>query len=228
MHQHQLVSFATKYRFFDSPNRPSEPKSFTTARYAENMLSFLSPVKKIRKLTPGQKRHLQEHYRTEYEIPNFRDEDLANIDEQVEVWHRCRRDNTIFHCAEYRRINSTRLSHLARIQQLVDRNATRSSRTHPEVLEPKPFYVYIQFFCVHTFRTNTHMLMYSQYRNVTEHHGLVEDVGARNTGFQDIEVLESLCAKVPGHGGKSYFVDDQEVMEDRLLDIIRVRERNRR
>jgi hypothetical protein len=34
-------------------------------------------------------------------------------------------------------------------------------------------------------------------------------------------------AKVPGHGGKSYF-DDQEVMEDRPLDIIRVREQNRR
>src|SRR5271170_5935788 len=132
----------------------------------------------------------------EYDIPNFRYEDLANIDDQIKVWHRCPRDNTIFHCVKYRRSNYTRLSHLAHIQPLVDRNATRSSWTHPEVFESKSFFVYIQFFCIHTFRTNTHMLMYSQYRNVTEYHGLVEDVCAKNTGFQDIEVLESVCIKV--------------------------------
>lgn len=209
MHQHQLVSFGNKFRFFDSPSFRSEPPSFTVPRYTENTLCFLSPVKaKDRTLTPAQRRHLQEHYKTEYDIPNFRDPDLANLNNEVQVWHRCRKYTVIFHCAEYRRNNSTRLSHLACIMQLIDLNASRSSRTHPERLEPRPFYVYIQFFCVHRFRGNVHMLMYSQYRNVVERQGLVEDVGAKTTGFQDIEVLDHLCVKVPGYRGKSYIVDD--------------------
>jgi hypothetical protein len=124
---------------------------------------------------------------------------------------------------EYRRNNSTCLSRLACIKQLVDINASLSARTHPEAYEIEAFYVYIPFFCGCTLRGNVHMLRYSQYRNVVEHQCLVEDLGAKNIGFQDVEVLSHLCAKVPGHGGKTYIVDDQEAMEDRLERVIEPR-----
>ena len=232
MHQHQLLSFATKFGFFHIPRTfpASQPPTFTdTTQVRYKDLLFLSPVKKKdRNLTPGQRRHLQEHYKTHYEIPNFQDPDLANIDDKVQVWHRCQKDTTMFHCAEYRRSNSTRMSHLACIEQLVDLNATRSLRARPEVMVERLFYVYIQFFCVHTFREQKHMLMYSQYRKVVVHHGLVEDLGPQTFGFQDTSVLEHLCAKVRAHGGKTYLVDDQAVMENRLLDDIISRTPNRR
>ena len=67
------------------------------------------------------------------------------------------------------------------------------------------------------------MLMYSSYRNVDVHDGLVEDLGPRCDGFQDIQVLQHLCAKVRGHAGKIYFVDDQDVMEERLRKDLRSR-----
>jgi hypothetical protein len=143
----------------------------------------------------------------------------------VQVWHRCRQNKTVYHCEEYQRHSTTRLSHLACVQQSVDANATRSARTHPELMHLAHFYVYIQFFCVHTFRGNTSMLMYSQYRKVDCHDGLVQDMSAGNTGFQDITVLSHLCAKVRGHGGKIYIVDDQNLMEERLLKDFRTRKR---
>ena len=85
------------------------------------------------------------------------------------------------------------------------------------------YYVYIQFFWVRTFRNAPTMLMYSSYRNVDVHDGLVEDLGPRCDGFQDIQVLQHLCAKVRGHAGKIYFVDDQDVMEERLRKDLRSR-----
>lgn len=118
-----------------------------------------------------------------------------------------------------------RLSHLACIQQSIDANASRSARTHAEVMFLTEFYVYIQFFCVHTFRDQTSMLMYSQYRKVEVHDGLVEDLGAKSSGFQDVTVLRHLCAKVRGHGSKIYIVDDQNVAEERLWKEIRPRRR---
>jgi hypothetical protein len=65
------------------------------------------------------------------------------------------------------------------------------------------------------------MLMYSQYHDVKLHHGLVEDEGSSHHGFQDITVLQHLCAKVLGHGGKTYFVDAPEVTEQALKNILR-------
>lgn len=60
------------------------------------------------------------------------------------------------------------------------------------------------------------MLAYSSYRNVEVHHGLVEDKGPCYNGFQDVRLIQHLCAKVPGDGGKVYFVDEPEMMENRL------------
>lgn len=53
------------------------------------------------------------------------------------------------------------------------------------------------------------------YRQTEFHDGLVEDKREHHKGIRDIMVLQHLCAKVVGHGGKVYFVDDQEVMEKR-------------
>jgi len=39
-------------------------------------------------------------------------------------------------------------------------------------------------------------------------------------GFQDIRVLQHLCARVTGAEGKTYFVDEKEVMEKRLRDAL--------
>jgi hypothetical protein len=64
------------------------------------------------------------------------------------------------------------------------------------------------------------MLMYNHYRKVKLHHGLVEDEGSRHPGFQDITVLQRLCAKAPGHGGKIYLVDVSEVTEE-ILKVLR-------
>jgi hypothetical protein len=77
-------------------------------------------------------------------------------------------------------------------------------------MEDKPYY---QFYCVHTFLGRSHMLMYSHYHDVKLHHGLVEDKGPSHHRFQDIAILQHLCAKVPGHGGKTYFVDVPGVTE---------------
>jgi hypothetical protein len=232
MHQHQLLSFATKFGYFNTGATSSDPPSFTAGGdYVDPetfTFHFLSPVKKrYRKLQPSQLRHLQEHYKTIHSINDIHDDELINMDDRVQVWHRCRQNKTIYHCAEYQSQSTKRLSHLTCIQQSIDRNATRSALTHPEVMRLAYFYVYIQFFGVHTFRGQTSMLMYSQYRKVDCHNGLVQDMGAKNTGFQDVTVLSHLCARVQGHGGKIYFVDDQNVMEERLLQEIRIRKRPR-
>jgi hypothetical protein len=60
------------------------------------------------------------------------------------------------------------------------------------------------------------MIMFNEYRKVDEHDGLVEDKGHRIFGFQDIYVLDHLCARVPGVEGKVYFIDGRETMEARL------------
>ena len=99
---------------------------------------------------------------------------------------------------------------------MVDRNARFSYQTRPERMEFEDFYVYIEFYCVHTFRGSPCMLVYGRYHKVSVHDGLVEDLGPTTYGFADITVVEHLCAKVTGHEGKVYFVDAQDVMEERL------------
>jgi len=231
MHEHQLLSFATKFGYFDTGKPSSEPVSFTAGgNYVDSetfTYHFLSPIKIKggRKLQPLQLRHLREHYKTIHSIDDIRDSVLSSMDDTVQVWHRCRQNKTLYHCAEYQRQSTTRLSHLACIQQSIDANATRSAVTHPEDMRLEYFYVYIQFFCVHTFRGQTSMLMYSQYRKVDYYDGLVRDMGAHVNGFQDVTVLSHLCVKVRGHRGKIYFLDDQNVMEKRLLNDLQTRKR---
>ena len=234
MHQHSLYTFAMKFGFFKSRTTPSALPTFTIPKWIEEdddgpACQFLSPIKSApRRLSDLQLRHLREHYLTVYELASLQDEELRNIDQAVQIWHRCQKKGTFYHCSEYQRENSTRLSHLACLKQQIDRNATRSARTHDEVMVDAFFYVYINFFCVHTFRNETNMLLYSQYRKFREHDGLVEDLGAHVYGFQDVEVLHHLCAKVQAHCGKIYIVDDQNHMEDRLLVDINSRKRPRR
>ena len=55
------------------------------------------------------------------------------------------------------------------------------------------------------------------------HDGLVEDMGSRFYGFQDVQVLDHLCARVPGAGNKIYFVDGRITMEGRLRHALRAR-----
>jgi len=88
---------------------------------------------------------------------------------------------------------------------------------------PEKDYVYIQFYGVHHFQGQAQMVMYSEYRRYDVHDGLVEDKGSRFFGFQDIRVLDHLCAKVPGAGNKIYFVDDRITMEERLRKALGAR-----
>ena len=138
------------------------------------------------------------------------------MEQHVQIWLRCRVDKTVFHCERYRRQISTRLNHLACLEQMVDANQNYSYQLRPEHMVPVKFYAYIQFYCVHLFRGTYQMLMYCSYRKTEVHDGLVEDKGPLHDGFQDIRVLQHLCAKVRGQGGKIYFVDAPEVMEERL------------
>ena len=50
------------------------------------------------------------------------------------------------------------------------------------------------------------------------HDGLDEDKSHLYDGFQDIRVLQHLCAKIKGHGGKLYFVDAPEMTEERIRE----------
>ena len=89
-----------------------------------------------------------------------------------------------------------------------------------ENIVPMEFYGYILFYCVHNFRDRDHMLAYVNWRKVRIHDGLVEDLGEHVYGFQDIIAIDHLCAKVHGANGKIYFVDDPELVEERLRESL--------
>jgi hypothetical protein len=215
MHQHQLLVFMTRFKFVPMQS-DSKIEVFTTMEYGP-LYALLPPRKSKRQLTDSEFKHLRQHYETVYG-----DElgDLADIDRNVEEWYRCRVDKTTFHCRKYERANQSRLNHLVCIEQYVDANANVSYRARNEHMVPREFFVYVHFYCIHTLRGMPHMLMYSEYRKVTVHHGLVEDLGRQHDGFQDIRVLQHLCAKVTGYGGKVYFVGEPEAMENHLRDAL--------
>ena len=215
MHQQQLLAFSSKLGIIPLED-PSPPASFTAEGYNSTDYSFLSK-KGHRTLTNTQFKHLQQHYMTVHSIARISDDpELVNMGPDIEIWHRCRVDGTVYHCKDSQRRNSTRLNHLACIDQQIDLNARFSYKRRPEKMAPKLFYVYIQFYGVHQFHGQQQMVMYSECRKVDEHDGLVEDKGHHVFGFQDICVLDHLCARVPGAGGKVYFVDERETMEARL------------
>src|SRR5438552_10799194 len=121
MHRHQLLSFATNFGYFNTGITLSEPLSFTAGdNYVDSEIftfHFLSPVKKggDRKLQRLQLRHFREHYKTVHSIDDIHDGALTFIDDTVQVWHRCRQNKTIYHCAEYQCQSTICLSHLAYI-----------------------------------------------------------------------------------------------------------------
>lgn len=226
MHQQQLITFADKFGLMSSYPQKNPSRVFQNVEEYGEYYAFLPPVKsQPYQLSRTQIKHLQQHYRTVYSIPSLQDSQLMNINTCVQVWHRCRVDKTIFHCAQSRAKNATRLNHLVCLQQDIDANANFREGTRPEHMVSRDFYAYVQFYCVHHFRGQPHMLMYSSYRNVDVHNGLVEDKGHKVDGFQDIRVLEHLCAKVTREEGKIYIVDGQERSEERLREALG---RNRR
>ena len=216
MHQHQLLGFGSRIGLIPSREIAPSLTIFRAADY-DSAYSFLPPQKSRRKLTDLEFKHLQQHYKTEYEIPSINDSpDLVHMDHYIDVWHRCCVDNVVYHCDSYQRKNSTRLNHLACIEEQIDANARFSHRSRPERMVSQLSYVYIQFYAVHVFRGSSKMLMYSEYRKTNIHDGLVEDKGRHLFGFQDIQILDHLCARVKGAEGKVYFVDERETMEKRL------------
>jgi len=86
-------------------------------------------------------------------------------------------------------------------------------------------YVYIQLYGVHQFQGRAQMVMYctASIGNSIIHDALVEDMGSHFFGFQDIQVLDHLCARFPVAGNKVYFVDDRMTMEGRLCYALRAR-----
>ena len=166
MYQHQLTSFAYKFGLFsfsESDEEEGLSAGFTTAPYNETPTIFLSRVTSPQKLSKTQLKHLQLHYITIYDIQKSSPE-LRSINENVQIWYRCRVDKTMFHCSRYKRKNSTRLNHLACIEQELDANASYRHGIREEKMGKIEYYTYIQFFCTHNFRNAEHMLMYSSYR----------------------------------------------------------------
>jgi hypothetical protein len=216
MHQHQLLTYMSRFNFLEK-SVDSKTECFAAEDYGE-LYSFMSPRPR-RRLTDTEFKYLKQHYVTVYSIPNP-SRAFVDIDCTVQIWYRCRVDKTIYHCSNYQRRNSTRLNHLVCLEQTVDANANFSYLVRPERMVPREFYAYVHFYCVHTFRGNPHMLMYSSYRRVAFHDGLVEDLGHQHDGFQDVRVLQHLCARVTGYGGKVYFVDAPDVMEGRLREAL--------
>jgi len=158
MHQQQLLAFSSKFGIIPLED-PSPPPSFTAEGYNSTDYSFLSK-KCHRTLTNTQFKHLQQHYMTVHSIARISDDpELVNMDPDIEIWHRCRVDGAIYHCKDSQQRNSTRLNHLACIDQQVDLNARFSYNRRPENMVPKLFYVYIQFYAVHQFRGQQQMVM---------------------------------------------------------------------
>jgi hypothetical protein len=221
MHQQQLITFADKFGLLSSYPKKTPPREFRNEDEYGTQYALLPPVKaRHYQLSGIQIKHLQQHYRTMYSIPSLQDPQLMGVDTCVQVWYRCHVDKTIFHCAQSRRRNSSRLNHLVCLRQDIDANANFREGTRPEHMVAEYFYAYVQFYCVHHFRERVHMLMYSSYRNVNVHDGLVEDKGHWLDGFQDISVLENLCAKVTREDGKTFFVETPERMEERLRKVL--------
>jgi len=215
MHQHQLLSFASKLVSGRSEN--NNAKSFSTPTYSPDQFLTVQPV---HSLSNVEFKRLNEHYFTVYEaeLETRGNPVLRNMERTVQVWHRCCVDGVIFHCKQYQRRNSARLNHLACICQQVDLNANFSRNTWPEVMVDQLHYVEIHYFCVHIFHGVPHMLMFSTYRNTNVHDGLVEDRGKKNDGFQDIRTLQHVCGKVQSKG-KTYIVDNLETLAERLQDV---------
>ena len=221
MHQYSLSTFGTMFGLIPPGKTPATAES-QFAGYGETYAFLGHPKSAPYRLTRLQLDHLRQHYLTVYPeiLDSLRHPDLIDMDPHVKIWYRCRVEKTVYHCEKYRRTNSTRLNHLVCVEQEVDANARFRSGTREEEMIRQRFYAYVQFYCIHTFHEKTHMLMYSSYRRTVEHHGLVEDHGRRHEGFQDIHVLEHLCARVTRQDGKVFFVDTQDVMEERLRAVL--------
>jgi hypothetical protein len=152
------------------------------------------------------------------------------MDHNIVVWHKCSVDNVEYHCKEYQRRTSTRLNNLVCIDEKVDANARFKRTSRSESMVSQLSYVYIQFYAVHTFCGAKNMLMYCEFRRTDIHDGLVEDKGHHVFGFQDVQAIDHLCARVEttreagGRAGRKtknvYIVDEQETMEKRLRDAL--------
>jgi hypothetical protein len=214
MHQHELLTYGLKFGII--PSLPVKvPIMFTSPKYDAKIFAFLgTPVAERKRLDNSQFRHLQIHYRTTYSIASLQVPELVNMAPIVTIYKRCCVDTLIYHSALNRKKNASRLNNLACLSQGIDRNARNNTR--PIIIVNKEFYMYVEFYCVHEFRDESHMLVYGGYRNTLVHDGLVEDLGPIHYGFTDICALSHLCAKVQGHGKKTFFVDELEVMEQRL------------
>lgn len=165
-------------------------------------------------LTDQQRDLLRQHYETT--LDEKKHAALVNMDPNIHIYKQCRVDGVVYHSDMRQNSNAARLNHLACTHQEIDLNARFKYGTRPEKIKSRYFYIYIHFFALHNVDDQEHMLMYSSFRKVDQHHGLVEDKGHWHSGFQDIGVLDHLCGRVKAAGGKTYFVDDQDVMQERL------------
>ena len=215
--QQQSLAFAEQFGWVTESS--SEDKGYRAPGY-QKIYVFLQLKREHYPLSAIQITHLHKHYMTVYDIPTITNPELRQMDTQVQLWYECRVDNTIFQCHRSHRQDSTRLNNLACIAQLEDRNARFSDAVRDRDFQETDWYVYVQFYCVHEFRGRHHMLMYSSYRRTVVVDGLVEDKGHRCDGFQDICVLQHLCAKITRQNGKVYFMDGSEKMEERICESL--------
>lgn len=215
--QQQNLAFVEKFGLITELSSSAE--EYRAPGYQE-IYAFLHLKREQYPLSSTHITHLQKHYMAVYDIPTSTNPEFRQMETSVQLWYACRVDKTIFHCLRSRRQDSSRLNHLACIEQLEDRNARYSDAIRARDFQETDWYVYVQFYCVHKFRGHYHMLMYSSYRWTVVVDGLVEDKGHRCDGFQDICVLQHLCAKVTRRNGKVYFMDAPEKMEKRICESL--------
>jgi len=165
---------------------------------------------------------LQGYYQAKYDIPLGPNREFREMEKTVQLWHGFRNGEIIFQCDRARRKDSTRLNHLAHIETLEDANKHVRDGVRERDFQPLEEYAYIQFFCVHRFREDHNMLLYSLYHNTEVVDGLVRDIGFRCRGWTDVETLRHLCAKVTGKGNQIYFVDDPEKMAERIRESLQL------
>jgi hypothetical protein len=212
MHQRQLLALGSRIGIVPTEIQPPEPH-YTAPDYPA-VCMFLHPKPGTDVLTVKQKKLLHQHYETILDIEKHAA--LANMDPNIRMYRQCYVDDVLFHSEVRQNSNAARLNNLACTHQAVDLNARFKEGTRPEKMVLEYFYVYIHFFALHCFDGDQYMLVYSSFRKVDVHDGLVEDKGHWHSGFQDIRVLDHLCARVKAAGGKTYFVDEQTVMQQRL------------
>jgi hypothetical protein len=216
----QCLAFAKKFQL-TVPSVPASHREFRGSQYPHDF-AFSDLRIESHRLTETELKSLQGYYRAKYDIAAGPNQEFAEMEYTVQLWHGFRNGDITFRCERARRQDSARLNHLAHLETLEDTNKHVRDGVRERNFQPLDEYVYIQFFAVHEFRDDRNMLLYSFYHKTEVIDGLVRDLGFRSRGWADVETLKHLCARVKGKDSWVYFVDEPEKMVQRLRKSLRL------